>query len=368
MRTLLLSGVLLEALWVSRPVGAEEPLEHSRVNCRRDDPGSRCPGPDCTCIPDTLRVTFDGNLRSVLEYDRFSPGMPVPTTVVLDGETDQVQGWSFGVDHDDAFLALTGVTVDGTDAGVALNDGFVMVNMEDVQICLSGGKPDVACRQPQPATGYVEAVVLSLKGLAYLDPGPRSLVKAEYVLNGDPGFAGTEIKIVDYLGVMNSPPAAINITASGKSRAPESLTDGWVKLAGCAGTDRFLRGDIGLERPGGGRPADGIVNISDAIQILSWLFLDAGANLECKKAADTNDDGKIELTDAIYLLLYLFSGGPALPAPFPEAGPDPTGDGLGCCSYGGGVLRAEKAARADLGEAREEGSGSGDDSYLKLER
>jgi hypothetical protein len=35
---------------------------------------------------------------------------------------------------------------------------------------------------------------------------------------------------------------------------------------------------------------------------------------------------QIEITDAIYLLSFLFQGGPELPAPYPVPGPDPTGD------------------------------------------
>ena len=223
MRTHLLLGVFLLAWWASWPVGSQEPLERSRTYCRRDDPSSRCPGPECRCIPDTLEVTFDGDTGSVLEYDIFSPGMPVATTIILDLKSSQIQGWSFGVDHDDALLGLTGVTVEGTDAAVALNGGFVHVTMEDIQICLSGAKPDTDCRHPRPGTGYVEAVILSFREPIYLDLGRRSVAKAEYVLEADPGFLGTRIQVVDYLGVKNSPPVDINITASGKSRAPERL-------------------------------------------------------------------------------------------------------------------------------------------------
>ena len=47
-------------------------------------------------------------------------------------------------------------------------------------------------------------------------------------------------------------------------------------------------------------------------------------------AADANDDGQVDISDAIYDLRYLFLGGQAPPAPFPHAGPDVTIDDLPC--------------------------------------
>ena len=45
-------------------------------------------------------------------------------------------------------------------------------------------------------------------------------------------------------------------------------------------------------------------------------------------AADANDDGSIDIADAIYLLSYLFGGGDQPPPPFPDPGIDPTPDTL----------------------------------------
>ncbi len=48
---------------------------------------------------------------------------------------------------------------------------------------------------------------------------------------------------------------------------------------------------------------------------------------------DVNDDSTVNLTDAVHLLSFLFSAGPAPSAPFAECGRDPTEDGLTCASY-----------------------------------
>ena len=70
---------------------------------------------------------------------------------------------------------------------------------------------------------------------------------------------------------------------------------------------------------------DGQIDISDAINIILYLFNDP---IEYKPqvldSADANDDGEIDLGDAVYLLAYLFANGPPPPAPFPESGVDPT--------------------------------------------
>ena len=47
-------------------------------------------------------------------------------------------------------------------------------------------------------------------------------------------------------------------------------------------------------------------------------------------AADADDTGRLELTDAVFLLNALFLGAGTVPEPWPECGTDPTEDGLGC--------------------------------------
>ena len=55
----------------------------------------------------------------------------------------------------------------------------------------------------------------------------------------------------------------------------------------------------------------------------------------CRKAADANDSGTIDIADPVFLLNALFSGGPSPPATFAECGPDPTIDDLTCLSFEG---------------------------------
>ena len=82
----------------------------------------------------------------------------------------------------------------------------------------------------------------------------------------------------------------------------------------------FIRGDCN---------SDNAVNISDPVFLLVFQF-SGGSDPTCMSACDADDDASLVITDAIYLLLRLFSSGPPPPAPFPDCGPDPTPDALGC--------------------------------------
>lgn len=61
----------------------------------------------------------------------------------------------------------------------------------------------------------------------------------------------------------------------------------------------FVRGDS---------DNDGTISLTDAVYTLNYLFL-GGNEIGCEDAADIDDDGSITLTDAVYTLNYLFQGG-----------------------------------------------------------
>lgn len=83
---------------------------------------------------------------------------------------------------------------------------------------------------------------------------------------------------------------------------------------------QFIRGDFN---------SDTRINLSDAVGILLYLFMGQEAPA-CLDAGDSDDDSNVNITDATYILNYLFLGGPSLPPPFPLPGTDPTEDNLPC--------------------------------------
>ena len=85
----------------------------------------------------------------------------------------------------------------------------------------------------------------------------------------------------------------------------------------------FVRGDSN---------SDGSIDLSDAVFILLALF-GGGRDPSCNDSADADDSGDLDITDGIFLLDALFRGSPGPPPPFDVCGEDPTADGLGCASY-----------------------------------
>ncbi|HIA27957.1 MAG TPA: hypothetical protein EYN79_07540, partial [Planctomycetes bacterium] len=82
----------------------------------------------------------------------------------------------------------------------------------------------------------------------------------------------------------------------------------------------FVRGDSNN---------DGSVDISDAVSSLDFLFGDG--EIFCEDANDANDDGGIDIADPVAVLSRLFGGAEPLPLPSDVSfGPDPTFDLLSC--------------------------------------
>ena len=93
-----------------------------------------------------------------------------------------------------------------------------------------------------------------------------------------------------------------------------ALSDPLVIVDANSAGEVFKRGDAN---------DDGGLNIADAIAILSFLF--GGSEPPgCRDAGDANDDGQLNIADAIALLGHLFGGGGDLPPPFASCGADPT--------------------------------------------
>lgn len=85
----------------------------------------------------------------------------------------------------------------------------------------------------------------------------------------------------------------------------------------------FIRGDANVS---------GTFDLSDVIYILNYLFANS-SQPPCLDAADTNDDGAIQISDAIMAFTTLFRDGGPLPAPYEMCDGDPTEDLLDCKQF-----------------------------------
>jgi len=75
---------------------------------------------------------------------------------------------------------------------------------------------------------------------------------------------------------------------------------------------------------------DGVHDLSDVVQVLEVLF-GVTVDFSCEDACDSDDNGQIDISDAILLLQALFEGvGPTLNG---VCGPDLTTDGLDCQNF-----------------------------------
>jgi hypothetical protein len=98
----------------------------------------------------------------------------------------------------------------------------------------------------------------------------------------------------------------------------------------------FIRGDVN---------SDGVVNDDDICALECYIHGEATCSLtgapcssalmSCFLAADVDDNGSVNLSDLTYLYLYLHSGGSQPSAPFPTCGVDPTDPqpGNDCCGF-----------------------------------
>ncbi len=83
---------------------------------------------------------------------------------------------------------------------------------------------------------------------------------------------------------------------------------------------RFIRGDANM---------DTIINMADVLYQLEHLHQSVPAS--CQDAIDCNDDGVLDISDPIFLLLFLFGNGLPPPAPTVDCDTDPgPADSLDC--------------------------------------
>ncbi len=138
-----------------------------------------------------------------------------------------------------------------------------------------------------------------------------------------------------------APVTRVQFTAAGTYRYRLTVNDGQsenaeaqaeVEITVLPECTPFVRGDP---------DSSGKIDISDGIGILGYLFLGT-AEPKCLDAADADESGELQLTDAVYLLNWLFMGGPPPKPPSPsdssylseDCGCDPPGVSLGCAEPG----------------------------------
>jgi len=181
----------------------------------------------------------------------------------------------------------------------------------------------VTIRDPEADDNYEVNVYLNGSTAPISASGPLQPPEPGVAAN-DPGFG----------------PAVVNFLAIG---LPNTGADASVEIDYVAFTPAVeipVAQDCGEPPPpptGRFRRADtdgsGVLDLTDAVGILGYLFLGAGTPA-CLDAADVDDSGVVELTDAIVSLGFQFLGGvPPAPPGASACGADVNPDTLADCVY-----------------------------------
>lgn len=222
-------------------------------------------------------------------------GMSARVVIQLDNTSrSDIGGWSVGVCHDSAQLALDSVNVSPT---LPFVPEFFEVRAEESR--------------------FVAGVLPTYLSGVGLEPAIGvGLFEVDYVLLS----AGSAA--LQFCEDPSSPVRINHVVASFSQLALPMLESGTITIEDAP---LFRRGDAN---------GDGSFDVADPIFGLSHLFT-GGAPPLCEDAGDSNDDGTLNVADAIHMLNALFDSGsaqPPLPGPG-NCGVDPTVDTLDCDTH-----------------------------------
>jgi hypothetical protein len=76
-------------------------------------------------------------------------------------------------------------------------------------------------------------------------------------------------------------------------------------------TPVILSGEVSLPGMRGDADGNDVIDVSDVVFLIAYIF--AGGPAPTQYNGDANDDGIIDVTDAVYLIDFIFNGGPPPP-------------------------------------------------------
>jgi hypothetical protein len=225
-----------------------------------------------------------------------SPGRTSEPVAVSATNDPAIQGFSFSVWFSPASLAVADVTL-----GAAVN--ALQPEYFDYAVDETLGNLSVA----------VIFETMAPYDLVSLESSPtlfRDIALVSFsVLDGAPA-AVLPLELRDGPGTF---PIKSVFVVEGESVSPEVVDGSFEVLPPIPIT--FRRGYVNRDLK---------VDISDAIFLLSWLF--AGSTPpSCMAAANVNGQGKVDVSDSIWMLNWIFLGGPRPPDPFAACGEAPAG-------------------------------------------
>lgn len=222
-----------------------------------------------------------------------TPGAQTTVSVFYDAQTGStgeapigIQGWSYGICHDEPELAVISV-VDGA-VTASLNPDFNVIDENP----------------PFDQPGFSVSVVIDIFRGQTLPPGvDQELTLVTYEVAA--GASGV-LPLV-FCNTLGNPPVEAFVVSEGAALIPLQVS-GSIDLNPPG--PQFVRGECNN---------DGVFDIADVLFLLNYLLSQPGgpAALACTDACDANNDGSLNSADAIACLSALFG---ASPIPLPGSG------------------------------------------------
>ncbi|MEM7262053.1 MAG: PKD domain-containing protein [Planctomycetota bacterium] len=262
------------------------------------------PGGQATLsVPNAVQVISPQNFMRVQPVQAFQNQSEVHIPI-LGTFIDPIQAFQISLEWDCGTLDVETITIEYS-LTLAIAPEFVVAQVDPAE-CFA-------------IFGCVFDVVQPFDGRT-LDPAEDRRI-ANLVAD-IPGSAPVGVHEVRLINGLSEPPIFNIYTVDGVSVLP-TLVAGEVEIIPFTFPlpPLFLRGDV---------DANGVNEITDAINLLGFLF-SGGATPSCMDAADANDTGIVDVSDVVYILNFLFAGGAIVPPPYPNLGLDPTPDTLPGC-------------------------------------
>jgi hypothetical protein len=261
------------------------------------------------------------NHWSVLSFQRSSDGVGYTEIATRDVLQAGATGQTSPITLPDTVLIGLSVTGGG--------GGSTVVSFRDVTGNIGGvALPDfnASPTTPNAPTNLVATARDRRVDLTWSDPAGGAPFSGFEVVRDGASWAGVPSSLHSYsdIGLTDGTQYCYVVRAtSGALKSADSNQECATPTGGEQPV--FKRGDV---------DGTGVVELTDVINLIGFLFLGNPPNLACFDAADLDDTGIVELTDAIVGIGWLFLGNPtSLPAPGPFAcGADANADTLPACT------------------------------------
>jgi hypothetical protein len=264
-------------------------------------PPAPVPIPGVDTTPPSFPAAPNGTLAYRIDDAMACAGAPALVSIFVDN-LSPLEGMSFHLIHDPVELTYASASDDPIELIIGAAPNYFFVDSSTPGRLWIGLIPD-----------YFEPTI------GGLPPGTDQRV-ADIVLNVTALAPFGAVYPIQFLDEPAATPPHISTGAVAGQVVLPTTTNGSI-TATCP-TLSYLRGDAN---------EDGAVSISDAVFLTLHLFLGGPAS-ECVRSGDCNADGALDIADAVYLLSAYFAGGPPIPAPYPACDADPFTSPLPCAS------------------------------------